>query len=125
MNKLTNIAVSSVVVGGLAFGLVGCKDSAPSDFQKRCDKAHGKVMREDDFEDLSMAPMAFVAGRSKPSSGGSKKSGGSSLSKLFGGGNKNKDKKSKKNKKGHSNKHKSHDNEWVCVKDGQELFDED
>jgi len=124
MNKLTNIAVSSVVVGGLAFGLVGCKDTAPSDFQSRCDKAHGKVMREDDFEDLSMAPMAFVAGKSKPSK--SKKSGkkSSGLGSLFGGG-KNKDKKSKKNKKGHSKSHKSHDNEWVCVKDGQELFDED
>ncbi|AXH66675.1 hypothetical protein SEA_STARBOW_207 [Streptomyces phage Starbow] len=124
MNRLTNLAVSSVVVGGLAFGLVGCKDKAPSDFQKRCDKVHGKVMREDDFDTLGMAPMAFEAGKSKPKK--SKKSSRSSgLGGLFGKDDKKKDKKSSKSKKSGKKSKKHDDNEWICVKDGQELFDED
>ncbi|AXH67351.1 hypothetical protein SEA_WOFFORD_209 [Streptomyces phage Wofford] len=130
MNKLTNFAVSSVVVGGLAFGLVGCNNDAPDDFQKRCDKANGKVMREDDFEGetLGMAPVAFVAGKggggsrggSGSKSGGSKSSKGSKSKGLGMGSGENSKPKPKKSKKS-----KKHDNEWICVKNDEILFEED
>lgn len=151
MNKrVATTAVSAAVAGGLVFGLAACgKDEPPKDFAKACKAAGGKTMRENDFENLGMAPMAFVAGKGggRSSSGGSKSGGSKSggFGGLFGGGkskpksNSPKLDKSKKNKgwklaggngsghstKGKSKKHKSDDNEWVCVKNGQELFDQD
>jgi hypothetical protein len=129
MNKrVATTAVSAAVAGGLVFGLTACgKDEPPKDFAKACKQAGGKTMREDDFESLGMAPMAFVAGKG----GGGSKSGGSKPKSKS-----PKVEKSKKNKDwnlgsgtGHSKpkpkkKHKSDDNEWVCVKNGVELFDE-
>jgi hypothetical protein len=126
MNKLTKIAVSSVVVGGLAFGLVGCND-APEDFKKRCDKANGKVMKENDFEGetLGMAPVAFVAGKggggsrggSSSKSSGSKSKGSKSKGWDMGSGEGTKPKPKKKSKKS--------DNDWICVKNNEILFEED
>lgn len=136
-----NKRVSSTVLGGavavgLVFGLTGCSDKPPADFAKRCKAAGGKTMREDDFENLGMAPMAFDIGGPKPrpaapkaapkvykapkSSGGhkatqnKKTSKGWNLGSGMGTGHKKK-----------SKKHKADDNEWVCVKNGTELFDED
>ncbi|QDK03015.1 hypothetical protein KNU71_gp102 [Streptomyces phage Braelyn] len=146
MNKrVATTAVSAAVAGGLVFGLAACgKDEPPKDFAKACKAAGGKTMRENDFENLGMAPMAFVAGkgggRSSSKSGNKSKGGG--LKGLF-GGNKSKPKSPKVTKapkndgwklaggnhttsKPKKNKSKKHDdNEWVCVKNGQELFDQD
>ena len=146
MNKrVASTAVAGTVAAGLVFGLTGCSDKPPADFAKRCKHAHGKTMREDDFENLGMAPMAFEIGRGGGSKGGSKSSGkssgfGSGLKGLFGGKSKSKSPKVRKAPKNNgwklaggshgtkhkkSKKHKSDDNEWVCVKNGVELFDED
>ncbi|AIW02662.1 hypothetical protein AXJ18_gp112 [Streptomyces phage Jay2Jay] len=149
MNKrIVTTAVSAAVAGGLVFGLTACgKDEPPKDFAKACKAAGGKTMRENDFESLGMAPMAFVAGKGggRSSSGGSKsgssKSGG--FGGLFGGSKSKPKQKSPKIHKAPKNdgwkmaggnkstskpkkKSKKHDdNEWVCVKNGQELFDQD
>jgi hypothetical protein len=142
MNKrVASTAVASAVGASLVFGLAACgKDTPPSDFKKACDRVNGKTMRENDFESLGMAPMAFVAGKGKGGSkSSSKRSGG--FGSLFGGKSKPKSKSPKTTKKnngwklaggnGHtkpknSKKSKSHDdNEWVCAKNGVEIFDED
>ncbi|QGH76464.1 hypothetical protein SEA_DAUBENSKI_192 [Streptomyces phage Daubenski] len=137
MNKrVTSTAVSATVAAGLVFGLAACgKDTPPKDFAKACKAAGGKTMRENDFENLGMAPMAFDISRPRPAS--------KPKSSIFGGKSKPKSPKvgkAPKNKtwklagghgSGHSSKgknkkkHKTDDNEWVCVKNGQELFDED
>ena len=145
MNKrVATTAVSAAVAAGMVFGLSACgDDKPPKDFAKACKAAGGKTMREDDFENLGMAPMAFVAGKGGGGRSGSSGSKSGGFGGLFGGG-KSKPKnsspkvdKSKKNKgwnlgsgTGHNSKpkpkkkHKSGDNEWICVKNGVELFDE-
>lgn len=119
MNKrVATTVVSAAVAAGMVFGLTGCSDKPPADFAKACKQAGGKTMRENDFENLGMAPMAFVAGKPKPKKSKSKKVGKAPKNngwKLAGGSHKSKKKKSKKHD----------DNEWVCVKNGQELFEQD
>lgn len=152
-NKLIPSAIAATVVGALV--LTGCGDKPSDDFKSRCDKADGKVVREDDFdgETLGMAPMAFSAGKgggsgsrggSRGSSSGSSKGGGNFLGDLFGGGNKKSDKPkskapstnkkndgwkladgSKGTKKPKKSKSKSHDNDFLCVKNDTILFEED
>jgi hypothetical protein len=140
MNKrIAPTVLAGAVTIGLAFGLTGCSDKPPADFAKRCKAVGGKTMRENDFENLGMAPMAFEIGGPKPApkakapsikkpaakspklgnSGPAKKHNGNTSNgwQLAGGSHKSKTKKSKK--------HKADDNEWVCVKNGTELFDED
>lgn len=109
-----NKRIASAVVGAsLVFGLaVGCTDKASNDFKARCDKANGEVVRES--ETLGMDAIAFVVknGGSKSSKSKSKKS--KSSDKLSGGHSK--PKKSKKSK--------HDDDEWVCARNGVELFEE-
>ncbi len=151
-NTLIPSALAVTVVGALV--LTGCGDKPSDDFDKRCKKAHGKVVRENDFEGetLGMAPMAFSAGKGggSGSRGGSRSSGSGSsdggglLGGLFGGDGDNKKSKpksktpsSKKNdgwkladgskgsKKPKGKKSKSDDNDFLCVKNDTVLFEED
>lgn len=108
-----------------------------------------------DGETLGMAPMAFSAGKgggsgsrsgSRGSSSGSSSKGGGLLGGLFGGNDSKKSDKpkskapstrkkndgwkladsSKSRKPSKKSKSKSHDdNDWLCVKDGVILFEED
>lgn len=130
MNNAMKVTVSAALAGGLAFGLTGCTDKPPADFAKACKQAGGKTMRENDFENLGMAPMAFDIGGPKPrpaapkvykapkSSGGHKSTQNRKTSKGWNLGSGTGGHKAKKSKK-------HDDNEWVCVKNGTELFDED
>lgn len=155
-NTLIPSAIAATVVGALV--LTGCGDNPSDDFKSRCDKANGKVVRENDFEGetLGMAPMAFSAGKgggsgsrggSRGSSSGSSSKGGGLLGGLFGGGDKKKSDKPKSkapstNKKNDGwkladgskstkkpgkkkSKSKSDDNDFLCVKNGEILFEED
>lgn len=114
MNKnfLVPAAIASTLVGALV--LTGCSDAKPSDeFTKACKNAGGKIEREKD-NSLSMGSVAFVTGK---------------------GGGKSKPSKTKKTKKakGLSSglnskpkpKKKSDDNDFLCVKNGNVLFEED
>ena len=105
-NKLIPSAVTATVAASLVLGLSACSQKAPDGFEDRCDKAGGKVTREDDFdgETLGMAPMAFSAGKgggsgsrggSRGSSSGSSNDGGGLLGGLFGGNDKKKSDKPK------------------------------
>lgn len=136
MNKrVASTAIASAVGASLVFGLAACgKDTPPDDFKKACDSAKGQTMREDEFDNLGMAPMTFVV------KGGGSKSSGGSKSKSGGGKSKPKNKSPKTSKKnngwkvaggnGHSKpkkskKSKHEDNEWICARNGVELFEEE
>lgn len=149
MNKrVATTAVSAAVAAGMVFGLSACGNDEPSDdFKTACKDAGGEVKR--DSEVLGMSSVAFVAGKGGGGgrSGGSGSKGSSSgggLGGLFGGGSKDKPKSkspktNKKNdgwkladgskstskpKNGKKSKSSDNDDEWVCAKDGVELFDE-
>ena len=114
-NKLIPSALAGAVVTAMV--ITGC--SKPSDdFQTRCDKAKGEVVRENDFEGetLGMAPMAFSAGKGGgsgrsgsrgSSSGSSSNKGGGLLGGLFGGGDSDKKKSTKPKSKAPSTKQKN------------------
>lgn len=128
MNKLGKAVASVGIAGALAFGAVGCSDKPPKDFKQRCDAAGGHTER--DHDSLGMAPMAFDIGGPKPRPAApkakapvrkvpsaqkpAKKARGWSL----GSGHGHSTKKAKKHKS-------ADDNEWVCMKNGVELFDEE
>jgi hypothetical protein len=141
-NKLTSLTVPAMIAGALVFGLVGCGNDGESfdDFEQRCEDANGQVQR--DSETLGMDAVAFVSGRGGGGSKGSSRSSssGGSLGGLFGGSDKqpknkspklskdsNKLPKGKNTKKpGKSTKsHSDGDDEWVCAKDGVELFEQE
>lgn len=119
-----NKRIASAVVGAsLVLGLSACTDKASDDFKARCDNAKGEVMRES--ETLGMDAVAFVVKGGK--SGGSKSSSKSRSSKSS--KSKSKSKSSGKLSGGHSkpkkSKTKKHDDdEWVCARNGVELFEE-
>ena len=142
-NILVPAVLATALVGGLA--LTGCSTDASDDFKSRCKQANGEVKRENDV-DLGMAPQAFVAGKGGGKSGGSSKgsSKGGGLGGLFGGNSKPKPKPKneapktdKKNDgwkladKGNSKpkpkkkSSKSDDNDFLCVKNGNVLFEEE
>lgn len=98
MNKMTKLAVTSVAVAGLAFGAVGCETEASDSFKQQCKDAGGEVKRENEV--LGMDAVAFVV-KGGGTRGGTR-NGGSGGS-WFGS---------------------SDDDEWVCAKDGVELFEE-
>lgn len=124
MNKVASTTVAAVIGAGLVFGLTGCSDTPPKDFKKACDAAGGKTER--DHDSLGMAPMAFDIGSrpkpapkpksvTKPKVKPPKTNKGWKLADGSHG--------SKKTSK--PKKHKTDDNEWVCMKNGVELFDEE
>lgn len=139
-NILVPAVLATALVGGLA--LTGCSTDASDDFKSRCKQANGEVKRENDV-DLGMAPQAFVAGKGGGGKGGGSSKGatkGSGLSGLFGGKSKPKSKAPKTDNKndgwkladkGNSKpkpkkKSKKHDdNDFLCVKNGNVLFEED
>jgi hypothetical protein len=131
MNKrIASTVIASTVGASLVFGLTACgADKPPAEFAKACKHVGGKTMREHDFEHkyLGLAPMSFEIAPAKPKGGKSKSKSKSSKSKknntkvsklkhlTIGSGSKTtKPKKTKKHD----------DNEWVCVKNGVELFDQ-
>lgn len=136
MNKrVATTAVSAAVAAGMVFGLSACGNDEPSDdFKTACKDAGGEVKR--DSEVLGMGSVAFVAGKG---GGGGRSGGSNSKGSSSGGSSKDKPRSNspKTNKKndgwkladkgtskpsGRSNNH--NDDEWVCAKDGVELFDE-
>ncbi len=118
MNKnfLVPAAIASTLVGALV--LTGCSDTKPSDeFTKACKNAGGKIEREND-NSLSMGPVAFVAGKgggSKPKPSKAKKVKKNKKTSKLGSGLNSKPKPKKK----------SDDNDFLCVKNGNVLFEED
>lgn len=117
MNKMTKLAVTSVAVAGLAFGAVGCETEASDSFKQQCKDAGGEVKR--DTEVIGMDAVAFVVkggGSRGGSRGGSKSSSSKNKSLKKSSGGSTKPKKSKSSK--------TDDDEWVCAKDGVELFEE-
>lgn len=143
MNKrIVTTTVAAGIAAGMVFGLSACGgDKPPADFAKACKHVGGKTMREHDFERkyLGMAPMAFEIAPEKPGGGShaartsksksskskssktkTNKNKTSKLSKLKGIGSGYGAAKPTKTKK----PKKHNDNEWVCVKNGVELFDQ-
>ncbi|AXH66926.1 hypothetical protein SEA_STARPLATINUM_217 [Streptomyces phage StarPlatinum] len=134
--------IPSVIAGAVvsAVILTGCKE-ASNEFKQDCKQRGGKVVREDDFEGeyLGMAPMAVSVPKpppatkpaapkapkvdklpknsapkpAKPAAPKTQAPNGNDLA--FGGTT-----KPKKNKKS-----KKDDNDFLCVKNGEVLFEED
>jgi hypothetical protein len=128
MNKIVSSAVAIAVGVGLVFGLTACGgDNPPKDFKQACDDAGGNTER--DHDSLGMGSVAFEKPAPKSNSKSSKTKTKSSkskseaktgtINKLPQSTSTSKSKKSKKKSK------KSDDNEWVCMKNGVEIFDED
>lgn len=56
-NKLVPAAIASAVVGALV--LTGCSQEPSDGFKKQCKKAGGTIERENDYEALGMGPVGF------------------------------------------------------------------
>ena len=56
-NKFVPAVIASAVVGALA--LTGCAQEPSDGFKKQCKKAGGTIERENDYEALGMGPVGF------------------------------------------------------------------
>jgi hypothetical protein len=141
MKKTTTTVITAGTVA-MVLTLVGC--DASDEFKTNCKNAGGEVKRENDVRSiLGMAPVGYTAGKG-PSTSGSSKTGKTNST---GGGRtstntgKSLDKRNKaatpapntsptgssklglgssSSKKGK----KTSDNDWVCVKNGEVLFED-